>query len=404
MNEMLKHTIFPIWILLASVQCWAQDVKASVNKTKVGLQEYVEVTYSADMSKSTGKDIEFSTPVFKNFTKVSGPNQSSSMSIVNGQMSQSKKVVYRLKPKKIGTFTLPAVLVTINEEDILTNTVDVEVVKEFSNIEEGDVLKVKEETFVRVIVSKEDVYVGEQTLVTYKLYTRSRINQVELDDSDNFSDFSVYDLPFTNDWTREINKEVYEGKYYRTTIMAQYILIPKKQGLKTLEPRTYHMDIVVPNGKKDFWGNSAGDYIPITVISPKYQIQVKKLPSKGQPDNFTGAVGQFTVENTLSNTSIELGDKLMLTQTLNGNGRLKSYHISNLNIPKGFNINQAEVSDTAYAEEQAIVGQKKNVQVLIPNKKGKYTFKVGGFNYFDPKKGKYIVIEEETVKVQVSDK
>ncbi|MGA8265277.1 MAG: BatD family protein [Ignavibacteriaceae bacterium] len=84
---------------------YAQSFTASVNNATVGLNDQFEVDFIFN-----GKDINgvrnLTPPNFSNFLVLTGPNQSSSMQIINGAVSGSLTFSYVLQPKSLGKFTI----------------------------------------------------------------------------------------------------------------------------------------------------------------------------------------------------------------------------------------------------------------------------------------------------------
>ena len=86
MLSKLKH--ISIYILLYSASIYAQGLTASVSSNKVGLNDQFQLTFTFE-----GKEISsirnFSPPSLSNFFVLSGPNQSTSVQIINGAVSGS---------------------------------------------------------------------------------------------------------------------------------------------------------------------------------------------------------------------------------------------------------------------------------------------------------------------------
>ncbi len=92
-----------------------------VSTDSILLGNYFQVTFTLENAKGT----DFAPPTFDGFTIVSGPNTSSSMSIVNGQVSQKVSYTYYLEPRDIGNyFIAPASIVT---DDTILETQPLEV-------------------------------------------------------------------------------------------------------------------------------------------------------------------------------------------------------------------------------------------------------------------------------------
>ena len=63
-----------------------------------------------------GQPTNFEAPVFQNFNIVSGPNQSSSISIINGETTQSQSYTYYIEPKEEGLFFIEPASVELDGE------------------------------------------------------------------------------------------------------------------------------------------------------------------------------------------------------------------------------------------------------------------------------------------------
>ncbi|MGB0868264.1 MAG: BatD family protein [Flavobacteriales bacterium] len=380
--------------LLFSTQAFSQSITASVQRSKVGLSERFEVSYKAN------GDVDFNGLSFNDFVKLGGPNHSSQMSIINGSVSQTKGVSYVLRPKKIGTFTLPAITGKAGGKTISSNTVQVTVIKGSPEAERNNI-NLKTDVFVRAVVSKTNPYVGEQFIVTYKLYFNKRIGNPQISELPKFSGFWSKDLLKGND-SRATKSENYKGQSYETYVLGQHLLIPQKFGKLTIEPMVLDLTIQVPTNRRDFWGQMAYKNIQTTVRSPKRTMEVKSLPSAGKPANFSGAVGQFVLENKLSSDSTNVNETLTFTQTLKGKGNLKLFSLPNAVFPKDIEVYDPKSNDKITVNGGGMRGQKENQYILIPRNKGMYKFSIDGFTFFDPKKKKYVSVGGKTIAINVT--
>ena len=87
-------------ILLSSIYAFSQSptFTISVSSDSVLLGNKIAVTFS--VKNALGDAMQF--PDFIGFDKLSGPNVSTSMSIMNGQMSQSASYTFYLEPLEVG--------------------------------------------------------------------------------------------------------------------------------------------------------------------------------------------------------------------------------------------------------------------------------------------------------------
>lgn len=71
----------------------------------VGVEEQFEIKYTLENGKAMG---QFENPRFQGFQVVAGPMTSQSMSIINGDMTQSVSYTYIVKPMDLGLHLVPA--------------------------------------------------------------------------------------------------------------------------------------------------------------------------------------------------------------------------------------------------------------------------------------------------------
>jgi hypothetical protein len=95
--------------VIVNIELTAQDRKVNfsveVSTDSVLMGNYFEVRFIIE--NADGKNFE--APAFDNFRVVSGPNFSSSYSIMNGDINQSMTITYYLEPLETGQyFILPA--------------------------------------------------------------------------------------------------------------------------------------------------------------------------------------------------------------------------------------------------------------------------------------------------------
>lgn len=123
---MKKTMLLFLLVFTAGAMIQAQDkpVKftAEVSTDSILMGNYFEVKFT--LENANGQNFE--APDFsENFNVKSGPNFSSSFSMVNGDMTQSQTITYYLEPRDIGSFyILPA---SVKAGDEVLETVPLEV-------------------------------------------------------------------------------------------------------------------------------------------------------------------------------------------------------------------------------------------------------------------------------------
>ena len=94
-----------------------------VSNDSVLLGNQIEVEFTLKQAKAR----RFEPPSFEGFEIVNGPNHSSSIQIINGDIKQSTSYLYVLEPKEVGTYTIDPCSIATEKEDLQTNPVQIKV-------------------------------------------------------------------------------------------------------------------------------------------------------------------------------------------------------------------------------------------------------------------------------------
>ncbi len=95
-----------------------------ISTDSILMGNYFEVKFT--LENASGQNFE--PPTFEDFKVVSGPNQSSNFTVVNGEMSQSITYTYYLEPLNIGSFYIQPASIETKDEVLETYPVEVFVV------------------------------------------------------------------------------------------------------------------------------------------------------------------------------------------------------------------------------------------------------------------------------------
>lgn len=108
-------------ILTGAQNDQVQSFEVKISSDSILLGNYLEVRFTAKNIQG-----EFDPPRFEDFEVIGGPNQSTSMSIVNGETSQTASYSYFIKPRNTGLLHLePAYFVTGEDQSFETSPVDI---------------------------------------------------------------------------------------------------------------------------------------------------------------------------------------------------------------------------------------------------------------------------------------
>ncbi|MFV0247768.1 MAG: BatD family protein [Tenacibaculum sp.] len=391
-------TLILIFTMVLSVKAQEAKLVASVSKNKLGLNQRFKIEYTINKK---GAD-SFKSPNFKNFTIVGGPSQSISESWINGKVSYSQTYSYVLQPKKKGEFNLIPASININGKTIFSNSLKIIVLDPVALPKDpNDPSYIASQNIHLVAeISKSTPYVGEGIYLEYRLYFSENVG---------ISDNSISQSPeYIGFWNQEIKSSrasvkegIYNGEKYRYAVLHKTLLIPTRSGNLTIDSMKMNIVVVVPTGKVDFFGNVGTRRVRKEFASAKKTIAVKALPTHNKPENFNGAVGQFSFDIALNKQILKANESAEVITSIKGKGNLKLFELPEIDTPKELEVYQPERKEKVSITSSGLSGSVSNRYTLVPQYKGKYKIPSVSFSYFNPKSGVYQTINSEDLYIVV---
>ena len=397
-------------------QSFTQQFVASVAEINATVNEPFQVSYTFS-GPSINNLSSFSPPSFENFMILSGPNQSTSIQIINGTQSASLTYSFVLQAKSVGTFTIASASINQSGKTYKSNSLVIPVLKgqpknqqqkNNSEISEAEIAK---NLYVRAIVDKTKAYKGEQVTVTYKLYTRLSIaSQMGVNKLPQYQGFWAEELETSGNIN--FTTEVIEGKQFRVGVLKRVALFPTQTGLLEVTPFELAVPVQIQKQKSgksvwdDFFGDPFGrsEIYEFNAKSNVVKIDVQPFPD-GQPDSFKGAVGDFSFEAKLNNTTVKSNEPLTLNVNISGSGNIKLLDMPEINLPNGFEKYEPKINEQI--NRKAIVsGSKSGEYLFVPRVVGTREIPPMEFSYFNPSQKKYFTLKSQqfTIDIKPGDK
>ncbi|MCK4747178.1 MAG: protein BatD [Bacteroidales bacterium] len=351
-------------------------------------------------------------PSLADFQLLAGPfsSYSSHSQWINGKMTMKTVVSYThiLRARKEGSFTIPPATVKVGRKEYKSNEVQIVVNPGNQPVpsqgpgqpgnsgQPGDVDNVPgavsaddNAVFLRVIPSKKKVYVGEQFVSGLKVYTRVNTRPASSAKAIPYEGFYKKSLdPDANATRQDIG-----GQQYISQVIQRHILIPQKSGEITIEP--YESEWMIQqrvqrrtssNIFDDFFDdpffNSYQD-VPTKLATRPVTIHVKPLPS-GTPAGFTGGVGDFSMNTSLSADEIGVNEALSLKITISGTGNLPLLGDPIVYLPPDHDLYDVTRSVNTSISENRISGSVSFEYPIVARHAGKFRIAPVVFAWFDP--------------------
>lgn len=408
------NNIFATLIILLFISAYinAQTFTASVNNTNVSTNDPFEVTFQFQGDEINSIQ-NFRAPDFKNFHVLSGPNQSTSMQIINGAVSASMSFSFYIQATQTGSFTIGTASVDHKGKTYKTQPIKITVVKGSSAPNQQQLkngtqnVNIADNVFIRASADRNKVLKGEQVTVTYKLYTRLDISSPQISKLPSYQGFWAEELETSN--RISFSTEVVDGKQYRVGVLKKAALFPTQTGELSVTPFELLIPVMVPKQRRrgdifdEFFNDpffNQAQTVEYKATSNVLKINVQPLPSENIPSSFTGAVGSFTLDATIDKNSIKANEPVTLKYTISGTGNIKLTDIPGLQLPAGFEKYEPKVSEQI-SRQSRISGRKTIEYLVVPRIQGEKEIPSIEFSYFNPSSKKYITLTSPAFRLNI---
>lgn len=402
----MKRYIFIILsIIFVEIVATAQVSFTTIPPRNVIEGEKFTVTFRL----KNGETNNIEAPEIDGCTLIYGPSTSTmhSMQMVNGTTTSSTATDYSFvyKADKQGTFKIPEISVSVDGKSISSNEVSFTVLPAEKQIQKStntnnlsDINVSNQDIIVRIILSKNKVYEQEAIDCTVKLYTKYQLSSFAIKQQPTFNNFIIEDIAVQSSLN---NMEHYNGQNYMTAILKKCIIFPQKSGTLTISPGKYEISVIqYERVGMGFFSQQRPIEKQVIVNSNSPSITVIALPQP-QPVGFTGAVGNFSLDVKLSNTSLKTNEVASLVYTIKGNGNIKNILDPVVDFPSEFEQYTPKTEITTNVSGGNVIGTKTIEYTFSPRNVGEYKIGENKFVFFDlsQKKYKTISIPEYIIKV-----
>jgi hypothetical protein len=407
---LLLKAFFSLILTVFAVQVSAQ-IQVTLGPDEIGENQAWTMTITVQNDRLKSYD---NFPEIEGFRK-RGTSTQSTTNIVNGQVSSSQSVIMTYNPTRQGTFTIPGFTITVNDKpvrvqgkkvkvgppvqrqqsDPFRNFFDRSPADDFFGRGETEFVDVKEDAFLALTTSKDEVYAGEGFNVTLSFFVaennRARLQFHEL--PRQLSEILKKIRP-VNCWEENFNIENIEGesvtiggkeynqyKIYQATLFplnAEPISFPSV-GLEMIKYK-------VARNPSFFGQNQQEDFK--TFYSKPKKVTVKELPP--HPLRNVVAVGDYHLDEGLRSTDLETGKSAAYQFNVYGEGNISAIEKPILKNDDTFEFYEPNVRQDINRANNRLTGTKSFSYYMIPKEPGKY--KLGDYFqwiYFDPAKKKY---------------
>lgn len=252
----------------------------------------------------------------------------------------------------------------------------------------------EQDLFLRALVDKREVHLGEQVTLTLYLFSQADVAGVQTVSFPKLDGFWAEDIEAPTQLTPELKS--IRGVPYRAYMLRRRALFPLRSGALSVDPVEAQVSLGLPL----FWGAQ-----PETVKrrSNAIALNVKELPAEEQPPGFeAGQVGEFTLSARATPTTVALGQPVQLRVTVEGTGNIKSLRLPRPALPAGLKTFDPTVTDKVRLSRGRYGGTKTLEFVIIPERTGTFVLPALELPHFVPGEGRYAIARTEEIPLVVT--
>lgn len=400
------------------------EVRVLVDNPRPAADDIVRLTYSFSGPGVGGSLRAPAELPLKNLVVVGGPNTSTQISFINGQLSRQASLTYFLRPSGTGTAEVGEATFKVGDKDVRASAYVLEVGAARRppgsgpgpgpGIAEEDpfgrmpqrggsrragserALPAEEPILAFIATpSRESSYVGEEVTVTYELVTQAEVQGIEYVDAPQFPGLWAEDLERSD--RPQARRDTWEGHTVARFTLLKKAVSGLTPGSVTIPPAKIRIGVRVA---MDPFGDPFSMLRPRVLERETKPITLKVLPIPGKPD-FKGPVGQFGVSATVDRRSISAGEAVTLKVRISGNGNLRTAtDMPQLSIPgvKVYPPSSRTLPPRAAAKGGASADWD---FVVVPSEPGKLVIPAVSFEVFDTAEKKLVVKRSEPITVTV---
>jgi hypothetical protein len=341
-------------------------------------------------------------------------HQTSSIQIINNKMTQTREITYifsyAITALKEGTAAIPALTFSGGGETAVSKPFTVSIVKQQSAGATSPL-----GVSAALSLDKKRMYIGEPAILTFRasfnLQSPARPSQ---------ESFNVMHENIMEALSRNFSGAIHlqKGKLHQTQSVingqnyAQYTLsysiFPTTSGSFSISsiPFTFVEERQVRSRDliDEFFGGSfySRSVQQIPKATQTNGLSGEILPLPPAPSGFKGAVGTFSLDASVNQTSVAAGDAITLQITLRGNTR--PGNMGELTLPEmsGFDLFTPEKNTAGDTTLQGITSVKRYKYLIIPREPGTLTIPSISFPYFDPRKASYLSATTQPIPITVT--
>jgi len=402
----LLALLLPLFGSLSAPRAVAQDeISGSAGLSRSTVEQGSSVQLRITIEGTT--DVDSPPPPSVDGLSIQFGGQSVRQNIINFERSSSVTLTYRITGEKVGKYQIPSITVTAGGQPMKTPELELEVTEPSKASRDAQ----RKLFFAELAIPKGTAYVGELIPVEIRFYYNRRIRfqpeQPPVLSGEGYTSQKLVEP--------QMDQEVVDGEAYNV-ITYKTAIAGVRPGTVEIGPITQNVLVSVPSRRgmpslmddlfgRDPFGRGFGMSMSTsreTVSTEKQELTIQALPEAGQPPEFQGAVGEFTMSSTIQPRQGETGQPISARFQIRGTGnfdRVTAPVVEENAIWREYDPTEQFKPD----DDLGMRGVKTFELVMVP-KEATNSMPGAKFVYFDPNKEVYITRETPPFPVEIVER
>ena len=272
------------------------------------------------------------------------------------------------------------------------------------NVQKSGAVTSAKELFVLTEIDKDELYMGEQVTVTYKLYTRVQLGLEKIDYPKSVGfwqeDLSIPQPP-------RFNRTSIKGVEYQVATLYKVALFPTKTGSLEISPMSITAQVKTKqkNNRRSIWDDPFFSSFNNRTVQKLIRTDVVKVNvnpyPEGQPADFTGAVGDFNIRTWVDTSEVRINEAVTLNVELRGTGNINMFSLPEISFPGDMDVFPPNSSFEKEKLWDQYTGTMLWEYILIPRGSGRYQLPRIQLSFLNPKDGSWNKAGAKSISLNV---
>lgn len=390
---MKKSFIVLIFISLSGI-IFSQDINIQLDNSYISVGEWTtfSVIFSGDLDdlrKTDTVDLEI---------KQTGSNKS--YNNINGKKTSKYIFSYQVRASKPGNFNLPVYSAVDSNGNKISSeqlVLYVEALKD-DVIIDHDINSEFDTPYVKLYIDipKRNLYVGEAIPVEIVAYFSNKYPPSV--DRYPYIKTGSFLIDNGSKYTNDGDEKVINGEKWIKVVWNSH-LTPLKSGELEIEI-VLDSYISKSSDNSGFFTNTERKMLKTSTVLQT--INVKTLPIENRPISFSGAIGDFSINDTLNISEANVGDPLTLTMDIFGEGNFQRILVPKIKDNKNNWKLYPDSSSFKGSNKSNYQGVKSFKQILSPTSEDVTFLPIFSFSYFNPIQEKYMELTTSKYPLKIN--